>query len=244
MQIIPALYIKDSKLALYKPGDFENVEFLEEDPYELIERLDKLEIGNIGLIDIDATLGRESNAGLIGSLSNVTITTLHVGGGIKEMNFLKSLQYAGVDYFIIGAAVFATGDFLQRISEAEDIKSEKISIALNVLDGKVTHHAWAGEVAVTAEDVIQSCLDLGFTRYIVSDVRTNNPESGPDMAFYASLVQKFPDCQIGAAGHINSFEDIEALEGIGVNAVVIGKEIYQEAGLLEKIAEFNAARRD
>lgn len=243
MQIIPSLYIKDGKLAQYKPGDYENIEFLPDDPYELVEKLDKLDIGNIGLIDIDATLGNKSNAGLIGSLSNITVATLHVGGGIRDLNYLKSLQYAGVDYFIIGAAVFGKGDFLKVLSEAEDIKSDRISIAINVLDGKVTHHAWSGDLDTTAEDLITTCRDLGFNRFIISDVRTSNPEQGPDMAFYTSLVKQFPDCRIGAAGHINSFEDIEALEGIGVRGVVIGKEIYLEEGLLEKIAAFNAERR-
>jgi phosphoribosylformimino-5-aminoimidazole carboxamide ribotide isomerase len=243
MQIIPSLYIKDGKLAQYKPGDYENIEFLPDDPYELVQKLDKLDIGNIGLIDIDATLGNPSNAGLIGSLSNITVATLHVGGGIKELDYLKSLQYAGVDYFIIGAAVFSTGDFLKVLSEASDVKNDRISIAINVLDDKVTHHAWTGNLATTVEELIDYCLKLGFTRYIVSDVRTSDPEEGPDMAFYASLVQKYPNCRIGAAGHINSFEDIEALEGIGVTSVVIGKEIYLEEGLLEKIAAFNAGKR-
>ena len=243
MEIIPALYIKDNKLALYKPGDFENIEFLPDDPYELVEKLDKLEIGNIGLVDIDATIGTKNNKGLIGSLSNVTVTTLHVGGGINEMDYLKSLQYAGVDYFIIGAAVLDKSSFLKQLSEAEDVKSEKISIALNVVDGKIFHHRLGVVKEMLATDVIQSCYEMGFTRYLVSDVCSNNPEQGPDMAFYATLTQQFPNCDIGAAGHINTFEDIEALERIGVNVVVVGKEIYQEEGLLEKIAAFNQARR-
>lgn len=244
MQIIPSLYIKDGKVAQYKPGDYENIEFLPDDPYELIEKLDKLDIGNIGLIDIDATLGGKSNAGLIGSLCNVAVATLHVGGGIRDINYLKSLQYAGVDYFIIGAGVLKKGSFLSVLSETEEVKNNKISVAINVLDGKVTHHAWTGDMETTAEDLISRCRDLGFSRFIISDVRTNNPEQGPDMAFYASVVKQFPDCRIGAAGHINTFEDIEALEGIGVAAVVIGKEIYLEEGLLEKIAAFNAERRE
>ncbi len=243
MQIIPALYIKDGKVAIYKPGDFENIEFLPDDPYVLVEKMDKLQIGNIGLIDIDATLGTKTNAGLIGSLSNITITTLHVGGGIKNLSYLKSLQYAGVDYFIIGAAVFGASDFLKAVSEAEDVKSDKISIAINVLDGKVTHHAWMGNLTISPEEIISSCREMGFKRFIISDVRSSDPEDGPDMAFYASIIQKFPDCRIGAAGHINTFDDIEALEGIGVDAVVIGNEIYKEKGLLEKIAIFNEKKR-
>ncbi len=150
MRIIPALYIKDGKVAAYKPGDYENIEFLSIDPYQLIEKLDKLHIHNIGLIDIDATLGSKSNAGLIGSLCNVTVTTLHVGGGIKEMDYLKSLQYAGVDYFIIGAAIFNAEAFLKSLNDAEDVKNEKITIAINVMDGKASHHDWLDNKDLTA----------------------------------------------------------------------------------------------
>ena len=239
MRIVPALFIKDGKIAVYKAGNFTDIEFLDQDPYDLIAQLDKLDIGNVGLLDVDASLGDKSNSGLLGSLSNTTVSTLHVGGGINDLDYLKSLQYAGVDYFIIGSAAHENPEFLKSIAAADHVKNERISIAVDICDGKLYFHGWKDDAGISLNHFIQNCIDLGFSRFLLTDITTDTTSPLPDIGFYTSLVESFPDCLFVAAGRINSFADIEALETTGVSAVVVGNKIYKNEEVMRKVVEYN-----
>lgn len=239
MRIVPALFIKEGKAAIYNAGNFKEIKFLEEDPYDIIARLDKLDIGHIGLVDVDASLGKSNNAGLIGSLANITVCTLHVGGGINDLDYLKSLQYAGVDYFIIGSAVHEDPELLKTIAAADHIKNERISIAVDICDGKLYYHGWEDDLDVSLNHFIHEAIDLGFSRFLLTDITTDSESPLPDVAFYQSLTESFPDCHFVAAGRIDSFADIDALSTTGVDAVVVGNKIYKDENLLKQVAAFN-----
>ena len=242
MQIIPALYIKEGRAAAYRPGDDAALEFLPQDPYDLIDLIGTYEdISRIHLIDMDAVLpGEKNNCGLVGSLANTTVPDLEAGGGINDMEYLKSLQYAGVDYFVLGTVVFENFAFLEAISQASDIKNDRIMIAIDLMDGQLTYHGWTESVEdQNLRNLIRRCLEVGFHRFIITDVDSTHPEKGPDLLFYKELVEQFPEAIFAAAGNIITFQDVDDLKQVGVREVIVGDEIYKEEGLLEKIAAYN-----
>ncbi|MEM6260943.1 MAG: HisA/HisF-related TIM barrel protein [Bacteroidota bacterium] len=239
MRIVPALYIKDGKLAHYKPGHADNLEFLETDPYELIAKMGELAVNRIQLIDVDGSIGEKNNHGLIGSLSNTCVVDLEVGGGITKMEYLKSLQYAGVDYFVIGSAVHSNFAFLKEIAQSDDVKNDRIMIALDVLDGKLTHLGWTEEVATDHKAIIEKCMNAGFSKFIVNDVSSREDTPGPDIDFYKELTTAFPEAAFSASGNVQTFEDVDDLADIGVVEVVVGNEIYKEEKLLTAISAYN-----
>lgn len=243
MQIVPALYIKDGKAAVYRPGDYQHIEFLSEDPYDLIERIEQHHIHRMLIIDVDASLpGEANNAGLLGSLSNTCVIDLEVGGGIYDMDYLKSLQYAGVDYFVLGSVVIDNFDFLLQVKAAEDVNNERILISLDVKDRKLWTHGWTNPVTdLSPKELIWKCINAGFNRFIITDVDRAKEGLGPDLEFYEAVVEQFPGATIGAGGRINSMEDIEKLAAIGISEVIVGNKIYKEPSLLNTISEFNQA---
>ncbi|RMG26561.1 MAG: hypothetical protein D6730_08820 [Bacteroidetes bacterium] len=242
MQIVPALYIKDGKLAYYRPGDYEHLEYIPRDPYDLIRHLEEVGVTRIMLIDLDASLpGEQTNAGLIGSLANTTIIELEVGGGIDNMAYLKSLQYAGVDYFILGSVIIDNFNFLLEIAADEHIKNERILISLDVKNGELTTHGWTQVVTdIGLKELMWKCINAGFHRFMITEIDSDRP----DVNFYRELVEQFPGSAIVAAGRINTFEEVEQLEAAGVEEVVVGDEIYQDDALLKQMVEFNKARQN
>lgn len=248
MQIIPALYVKDHKLAVYRPGDYDNISYLDQDPYELLSQLGELKIDRIHLIDVDASLPGEpkNNSGLIGSLSNTCISDIEVGGGITEMGYLKSLQYAGVDLFVLGSVVIDDFAFLREIAEADDVQNDKIVISLDVKDGNLTFHGWTEEVPeLTLNQIIWKCINIGFRRFIVTEVDTVDPHRGPNIPFYTDLMRQYPDTIITAAGNINRLEDVEQLAAVGMQEAIMGEKIFDnEFAALAEIAEYNRKQKD
>ncbi|MEZ4830170.1 MAG: HisA/HisF-related TIM barrel protein [Bacteroidia bacterium] len=241
MQIIPALYIKDGKPAIYRPGEYERIEFLPYDPYDLIDEISRHNVQRIYLVDVDASVDDgKNNKALIVSLANTTIPDLEVGGGIDNMSYLKSLQYSGVDYFVLGSVVFENFDFLVEISQAAHVQNDKVMISLDLLDGRLTCHGWTESVDdTTIRSLVQKCLDLGFSRFICTDVESSHRESGPDVLFYKELVEQFPQAVFAASGQINTFEDVDRLKEVGVHEVIVGNAIYRDFSLLDQISEYN-----
>ena len=245
MQIIPALYIKDGKAAAYRPGDYLNLTYLSQDPYDIITELGDHHIQRILLVDVDASLDNpQHNMGLIGSLANTTVPDLEVAGGLSNMDYLKSLQYAGVDFFVLGSVMFDNYAFIEAVRDAEHIKNDRVMVAFDMLDGQLTCHGWTREQP--NQDLfalIQQSLDNGFTRCVISHLDSQQPEAGPNLDFYRQVRLRFPKLILTASGHIHSFADIDALKEIGVDEVVVGNEIYTQPGLMSQISAYNEAEQ-
>ena len=245
MQIVPAIYIHDDKAAIYRPGDYDNLEYLAKDPYEVIQSLDVKGISRILIIDINASIPGEkkNNKGLIGSLSNTCVADIEVGGGINDMEYLKSLQYAGVDNFVLGSVVYDNFDFVKQLATEDHVKNEDILISIDVQDGKLFYHGWNDPVEdLTAEELMYKCINIGLNSFNVTDVKKD--ADAPNFEYYEKLIQQFPGATIGAAGNIHTLEDVEKLEALGVREIYVGNRIYKEPALVETIAAFNLAREE
>jgi len=242
MQIIPALSIKDGKAADFRPDSREIIFLQESDPYKIIDLLSDNDIRRIHLVDIDgAERQGKDNVGLIGSLSNVCVSDIEVGGGITDVDHLKSLQYAGVDYFVLGSAVYDHPELLQEISEIPHIQNDDIMIGVDLVDGKLSYHGYREHVPDDKiHHVIQRCLEMGFRRILVTDIDHQAPEQGPTVGFYADLIRDFPQLRFTAAGHIRSFADVNRLKEAGVVEAVVGYDFYRDADRLKRLAEYNA----
>jgi len=241
MQIIPALSIKDGKAADFRPDLREPVFLPESDPYQIIDLFSEHSIRRVHLVDIDGAQQQgKNNVGLIGSLSNVCVSDLEVGGGIQSVDHLKSLQYAGVDYFVLGSAVYDRPELLKEIAELNHIDNDDIMIGVDLVDGKLTYHGYREKVPdEEVRQVIQRCLDMGFQRVLVTDIDHQHTDPGPAVAFYASLVQDFPQVRFSAAGHITTFGDVNRLKEAGVVEAVVGYEFYRDGDCLKRLAEYN-----
>ncbi|WNJ16318.1 HisA/HisF-related TIM barrel protein [Pontibacter sp. G13] len=241
MQIIPALYIKDGKAAAYRPGDHQNTEFLDQDPYDIIKDLNQQKIKRIHLVDIDASLHhKQNNTALIGSLANTAVSRVELGGGINNLDLLKSLQYAGVDYFVIGAAMYDNIPFLEEIAAADHVPNDRIMIALDLLNGDLYSHTWTQkEPEGKLDEMIKQAMAIGFHRFIFAESDVKDREKGPDFEFYKRICADYPNAIITASGRIDSWEDVDKLAEIGVHEVVVGNEIYKHEGALDLITEYN-----
>lgn len=241
MQIIPAIYIHHGKAAAYRPGDYQNISYLEQDPYDLIEQLGQLDVQRIYLIDIDAYQNPgQNNKGLIGSLSNVCIPDLEVGGGINDLPYLKSLQYAGVDYFVLSSVLFENQPILEEIAATEDIPNERIIIGIDLKDGRPTTRGWTQTVTdPTLREFMRTVMSVGFQRFVMTDIKSDRPKDGPDLAFFTELREEFPEAKIAVGGHVHTFEQIDQLKKIGIEEVIVGDDIYRDEGLLARISAYN-----
>lgn len=242
MQIIPALCIYQGKVAAFRPGEPESL-IMPDDPYEVIERLGKANIMRIHLVDIDGARHEgNNNVGLIGSLSNVTVSQLEVAGGIESLDYIRSLRFAGADLFVVGSVVYDRPEFLEEIKADGIIKPGCIMISLDLIDGQLTFHGWR-DIAdqSTVIDVIRRMVDLGFTRMLITDVNHDFVDHGPNTSLFSTLTQTFPAVKFTVAGTIKTYEDIEILKKAGVHEVIVGHELWDSEEKLKRLSAYNRA---
>jgi phosphoribosylformimino-5-aminoimidazole carboxamide ribotide isomerase len=70
-------------------------------------------------------------------------------------------------------------------------------------------------------------MGAGITDFFCTDVERDGELTGPAIGLYQDIVKQFPGIRLVGSGGVSSEEDIRALDAIGIEAVIVGKAIYE-----------------
>jgi phosphoribosylformimino-5-aminoimidazole carboxamide ribotide isomerase len=186
----------------------------------------------VQLIDLDAAMSSGHNDELVRRVSGAL--PCRVGGGIRSVGRAQDLIDAGARAVIVGSAFFdARGgravdgppmlklDFARAL--AETIGPQKVIAAVDSRGGKVVIHGWRTTLPISAVEAVQA-LDPFVDEFLYTHVDKEGLMQGTDMAAITA-VRDATARRVTAAGGITTREEIDALDKIGVDAVV-GMAIY------------------
>jgi phosphoribosylformimino-5-aminoimidazole carboxamide ribotide isomerase len=177
----------------------------------------------VQLIDLDAAMGRGSNAGMVRDICGRL--PCRVGGGIRSVDRALDALGAGADAVIVGSALFRDGrvnaEFAREVAEAAGV--ERVIGAVDSRGGRVVIHGWKTPLPLTAVDAVRA-LEPFCGEFLYTHVDTEGLMQGTD--FDAILaVRRATTRRVTAAGGITTREEIDWLDAAGVDAVV-GMAIY------------------
>jgi phosphoribosylformimino-5-aminoimidazole carboxamide ribotide isomerase len=186
----------------------------------------------VQLIDLDAAMSIGHNDDLVRRVS--AALPCRVGGGIRSVGRAQDLVDAGARSVIVGSAFFdarggrsADGppmlklDFARAL--AETIGPQKVIAAVDSRGGKVVIHGWRTTLPISAVQAVQA-LDPFVDEFLYTHVDKEGLMQGTDMDAIKA-VRDATARKVTAAGGITTRDEIEALDRIGVDAVV-GMAIY------------------
>ncbi|MDQ6808350.1 MAG: 1-(5-phosphoribosyl)-5-[(5-phosphoribosylamino)methylideneamino] imidazole-4-carboxamide isomerase [Verrucomicrobiota bacterium] len=177
----------------------------------------------IQVIDLDAAIGRGSNEKIVEWLATKART--RIGGGVRTAERARRLLDLGAEKVIVGTAAFdAEGpneEFLRELSDA--VPREAILLALDSKDGRIVVKGWRERLEVAAVDVIR-ILEPYCGGFLCTYVDKEGMMEGTDLAWFRSL-REATGHEITAAGGITTYEDVAALQEMGVHAA-IGMAVY------------------
>jgi phosphoribosylformimino-5-aminoimidazole carboxamide ribotide isomerase len=182
------------------------------------------------VIDLDAAMGKTSNAKLVQQLCFTARATygmkVRIGGGIRTVAGAKKIVGWKPEQIIIGSAVFCEGNvniaFLKRL--AKQVERARIVIALDTAKGHITIQGWRRTVKHRAEDIMAQ-LQPYCAAFLCTDVDREGSMSGANLKWFGSL-RKATEHPVIAAGGIKSRREVSALEKIGMDAAV-GMAMYK-----------------
>lgn len=218
--LIPSIDLMGGKIVQLVQGKKKALEF--DDFEEWIERFSKYPL--VQLIDLDAAMGQGSNAARIAEVARRL--PCQVGGGIRSIEAARSVLDAGAQRVIVGSALFADGKldcaFAERL--AGTVGASRLVFALDAIGGRVTTHGWRKISDVRPIEMIES-LEEWCTAFLYTHVDTEGLLQGFPQEVIAPL-RAATTRQLIAAGGIRSQQEVDALDAIGVDAVV-GMAIYR-----------------
>jgi phosphoribosylformimino-5-aminoimidazole carboxamide ribotide isomerase len=182
------------------------------------------------IIDLDAAMGKTSNAKLVQQLCFTARSAyrmrVRVGGGIRTV--ARAVKVAGwqPEQIIIGSAVFRDGKlnlaFLNRL--VKQVDPAQLVIALDTAKGHITIQGWRRTIKLRAENVMAE-LQPYCAAFLCTDVDREGTMRGANLEWFRSL-RDATDHGVIAAGGIKSRQEVAGLEKMGMDAAV-GMAMYK-----------------
>src|SRR5678815_860380 len=217
--LIPSIDLQNGHVVQLVQGERLAIEAPDPEPWILrFSRFPRVQ-----LIDLDAARGRGDNSGMVASICRRL--PCRVGGGIRSIERATEVLAAGADAVIVSSAFFRDGrvdiDFARSLAGA--LGADKVIAAVDSRSGFVAIHGWKTILPVTAVDAVRA-LEPYCGEFLYTHVDKEGLMQGTDMD--ASMaVRAATTRRLTAAGGITTWEDIDALDAAGIDAVV-GMAVY------------------
>lgn len=242
MYIIPAIDILNKKVVRLREGDYQQVTEYDVTLEEMIERYQSYGTNLIHIIDLNGAKNDFSNQQYLFDVIKKTNMQVQYGGGIRSIDKVKELIDAGVHRVIVGTQAITNPDFLPLLGQeicGRDKCSNQVVIAIDVLDEVIKYSGWMESSPIKLMDYVDKCLQLGFFRFLCTDINKDGKLGGAGVDLYAKLLDHSPFIKLIASGGISSMHDIEQLNRLKIESCVVGKAIYEGHIRIDEIKNWN-----
>ncbi|HEV8382332.1 MAG TPA: HisA/HisF-related TIM barrel protein, partial [Gemmatimonadales bacterium] len=153
-----------------------------------VERLEEFSVaGDVAVVDLDAALGRGSNAALIRDL--VRRAPCRVGGGIRDLDSARRWLDAGAVQVMIGTA--ATPEFCGALPR------ERVTAAVDAERGEVVVDGWRTRTGVPVLERVRALAPV-VGGFLFTQVEKEGEMSGFDCPAVESVVRAAAGARVTA----------------------------------------------
>jgi phosphoribosyl-ATP pyrophosphohydrolase/phosphoribosyl-AMP cyclohydrolase len=171
-------------------------------------------VGEIAVVDLDAALGRGSNAATIEEL--LGLAPCRVGGGVRDVDAAIDWLDRGAVKVVLGTA--ARPEVLSRLPR------ERVIAALDARHGEVVVEGWQKGTGTGVLERIAALREL-VGGFLVTFVEREGRLQGTDLEFARRIREAAGDAEVTIAGGITTAEEVAALDRLGCDAQV-GMALY------------------
>lgn len=242
MYIIPAIDILNKKVVRLREGDYKQVTEYDVSLEEMIEKYQSNGTNFIHIIDLNGAKNDFSNQEYLFNVIRKTDMKVQYGGGIRSIEKVKELIDSGVHRVIVGTQALTNPSFLPDLAKeicGKDKCSDQVVVAIDVLDEVIKYSGWMESSPIKLMDYVDKCLQLGFFRFLCTDINKDGKLGGAGVDLYRKLLDHSPFIKLIASGGVSSMADVEELSHIKVESCVVGKAIYEGHISVEDVKNWN-----
>lgn len=230
MQVIPAVDVLGGRVVRLTRGDYEAVHVYDEDPVGAARRWQEAGAPLVHVVDLEGARSGRPNPALWSALAAGGVR-FQVGGGLRTAEAIQAALESGAERVVVGTTTVWNPELLAEI--AEDVGPERLVAALDLRDGRARGRGWRDEGRPVME-VLEGIRTAGLTRVLVTAIHRDGTMEGPDLAVIGGVGTAAPELVVLASGGVGRLEDLEALAGLGVEGVVVGRALYEGRFTLEE----------
>jgi phosphoribosylformimino-5-aminoimidazole carboxamide ribotide isomerase len=217
--LIPSIDLMGGKIVQLVQGERKALEF--DDFEEWIARFSSFPL--VQLIDLDAALGTGHNRDLVREFAHRL--PCQVGGGVRSVQTAEQMLSIGAQRVILGSSLIRDGQPDTRFAEeiASAVGPEKLVFAIDSKQGRVAIRGWRELTAIAPLEMI-AALESWCGAFLYTHIDTEGLMQGIPLDIVRQL-RASTSKQLIVAGGIASSEQIDQLDGMGIDAVV-GMAVY------------------
>lgn len=233
MIVIPSVDLTEGACVQLVGGELEAQRVRLEDPVAVARNWVTLGFTRLHLVDLDAALGRGSNADVIAEILREVAAVIQVGGGVRSAERIEALLAAGADRVIVGTRALEDPWWFEEMTSRYP---QQLIVACDVRDRRVVTRGWTHTTTRSVLDVIEDLDRLPLDGFLVTAVHKEGRMEGTDLPLMEDVANA-SDSRVLAGGGIGTLSDLHALADRGVSGCVAGMALYTGALDARAIAE-------
>jgi phosphoribosylformimino-5-aminoimidazole carboxamide ribotide isomerase len=207
-------------------GDYAQKKVYNDSPLEVAKMFESMGIRRLHLVDLDGAKSKHVvNDKVLRDICRETHLIVDFGGGIKSEADLEKVFDAGAAMATAGS--IAATDRETVYSWIERYGADRLVLGADVREGNISINGWQEDSDIDLMTFLEDYLSRGIRNVLCTDISKDGMLQGPNIDLYRSIMKRFPQCHLIASGGVSSNDDIKALDGAGIPAVVFGKAFYE-----------------
>lgn len=222
MYVIPAIDVLDGKVVRLRQGRYDDITAYGDDPAAALEAWGEQGAPLVHVVDLAGARDGSEDRELWDRLG-ATEVPFQIGGGIRTLDRARAIMSAGASRVVLGTAAVWEPGVVESIVDA--LGAEAVVAAIDVRHGKAAGAGWL-EAGRELDAVLADLHRAGVVRALATGIERDGMLTGPDFGLMAGVQRLAPDLALIASGGVGSLADISAVAGLGVEAVIVGRALY------------------
>jgi phosphoribosylformimino-5-aminoimidazole carboxamide ribotide isomerase len=222
MEVIPAIDIRGGRCVRLRQGDYDAETVFDDDPVAAARRWVEVGAGRLHVVDLDgAKSGEPVHSALVERIAALGVPT-QVGGGIRSAETVDRYVGAGLARVVLGTSAVRDPGLVEELAARF---GEAVVVSIDARDGRVATDGWTSTSEVDAVELAQRLAAVGVRRLVYTDIARDGMLDAPNYAATERMVRA-AGVPVIAAGGVAAVSQLEPLSATGVEAVIIGRALY------------------
>lgn len=223
MIAIPAIDLREGACVQLVGGSYDDERVRVNNPLDALKKWRGYGFKTFHVVDLDAALGKGSNAGTIAQLvSHEPGLTFTVGGGVRDTARVEAVLAGGASYAVVGTRAIEDTAWLADVAKRFP---GKVVVAADVKGREVVTRGWTAGSGRDIADLLAALEPLELGGLLVTAVHKEGQLGGVDLPLMQEVARRSRH-RLYASGGVTTLDDLRALGAAGAYGAVIGMALY------------------
>ena len=237
IEIIPAIDIIKGQCVRLKKGLFNTQKIYNNNPCEMAMCFADNGIKHLHLVDLEgAYFGRVVNCSVLEKIALNTNLIINYSGGLRSISDIETVFNAGASTVTLGSIAIQNPALTRNVINR--FGNSKLILGADIKEGKIAINGWTESSEKKLYPFLDEWIMQGINKISCTDISCDGMLKGPAFELYQRIRLRYPEIKLIASGGIACIGDIKKLDRNGIDAVIIGKAIYERKITIKELRDY------